>query len=80
MTTKTTPQDDTDNNNNNNRDEGTKTNNEEFDEEDNHHKTMTGMEMEMYNNNHITKMAVAHSERDDEHGTEQNKGVAEPES
>ena len=76
---KTTSQDDTDtdnegtdNNNNNSGDQGTNTNGEEFDKEDNHHKTMTGMETETYNNNHMTTMvAVVHDEGDDEHGAEQ---------
>ena len=58
-----------------------KTNNKDnhkmMDDKKDHHKTMTGMEMEMYNNNHITKMAVAHSERDDEHGTEQKAQVVD---
>ena len=76
MMTKTMSQDDTDtnnegtdDNNNNSGDQGMNTNNED-------HKMMIGMEMEMYNNNHTTKMvAVAHDEGDDEHRTEQKVQV-----
>jgi len=54
--TKTMSQDNTDTDN-----EGTDDNN--IDEKDNHHKMMTGMEMETYNNNHMTKTVVAVHDR-----------------